>query len=45
MRIVELTELIRDGKPTIPLPKENTKIWFDCLERISREKNTIKRLY
>ena len=35
---VELTEVIRDGKPTIPLPKENTKIWFDCLERISRGK-------
>ena len=37
-RYVELTEVIRDGKPTIPLPKENTKIWFDCLERISRGK-------
>ena len=35
---VELTEVIRDGKPTIPLPKGNTKIWFDCLERISRGK-------
>ena len=38
MRIVELTEVIQDGKPTIPLSKENTKIWFDYLERISREK-------
>ena len=37
-RYVELTEVIRDGKPTIPLPKGNTKIWFDCLERISRGK-------
>ena len=39
MRIVELIEVIRDGKPTIPLPNEKTKIWFDCLERISRGKN------
>ena len=37
-RYVELTEVIRDGKPTIPLPNGNTKIWFDCLERISRGK-------
>ncbi|MFQ1011923.1 M23 family metallopeptidase [Gilliamella apicola] len=36
---VELIEVIRDGKPTIPLPNEKTKIWFDCLERISRGKN------
>ena len=37
-RYVELTEVIRDGKPTIPLPNEKKKIWFDCLERISRGK-------
>ena len=35
---VDLIEIIRDGKPTIPLPKENTQIWFDCLERICRGK-------
>ena len=35
---VELIAVIRDGKPTIPLSEEKKKVWFDCLENISRGK-------
>ncbi|OCG18102.1 lysozyme [Gilliamella sp. WF3-4] len=35
---VELTEVVRDGNPTLPLPAEKKKVWYDCLENIVRGK-------
>ncbi|OCG26328.1 hypothetical protein A9G45_10990 [Gilliamella sp. HK2] len=35
---VELVEVIRDGKPTIPLPTEKKYVYFDCLENVVRGK-------
>ena len=36
--LVELTEIIRDGKPTIPLPEAKKMVNLACLKKISRGK-------
>ncbi|WP_294834498.1 hypothetical protein [uncultured Gilliamella sp.] len=36
---VELAEIVRDGKPTIPLQKGKKMVWYDSLENVIRGKN------
>ena len=36
--LIELTEIIRDGKPTVPLPEAKKMVNLACLKKISRGK-------